>query len=401
MKEAEYYESRRQFIELETQAKERAFQKEISRLREEGGVIGARKSKDAAEAAQNQKDAIDNAREVAKAESQLATLRASSSSKITVLNIDQGNSVNKLTESYKSARQAAEAYFESQNRQQGRSLEAFGQGPREAVFTAGVNQIDDNFAQQERELENLKVLGKLEKGEYESRLAIIREFQQKSLASFDAYYNRLIQMQGNAANGANEAVNNYIDNAKNVAASTEQFVSNTFQGLEDSLTRFLTTGKGGFKEFANSIVTDITRIIVKQQIANALTRAMGSGGNFGEAGKFFGALLGSTGGSAASSGAFGIGVSGFAMGGVVERGRIVEVNENNGPGELFNVGNRQYLLASQAGQVKPQVAATTAQRAVPPINIVVNVPPSTDRLTAHQTALLVGRKVQEAMARGG
>ena len=61
---------------------------------------------------------------------------------------------------------------------------------------------------------------------------------------------------------------------------------------------FVTTGKLSFSDLANSIVADITRIIIKQQISNALGVA-GSGGSSGSGlmgliGTGIGMLTGST-----------------------------------------------------------------------------------------------------------
>ena len=398
-----YYESRRQFLELETQAKEESLRKEIQRLNQEQAIIDARnvKANDPTGEAQKARDSIDNTRKIAEAESQLAILRARNSSRAVILDIEEARAAKEKTDALLSARQAAEAYFESQNRQQNRTLEAFGQGPREQIFTQGVNQIDDNFAQQERELENLRVLGKLTKDEYDSRLAIIREFQAKSIQSFTQYYDRLIDLQGDAFNGASRAVKTYIDEVANVAQTTDTFVSNSLRGLEDGLTDFLTTGKFKYKEFATSIVADVNRIIIRQQIANALAGQMGAGSSGGSdiLGTLFGALMGSGGGM--SSGAFGIGVSGFAMGGQVERGRLVEVNETDGPGELFNVGNRQYLLASQSGRIEPQKASSSPKEQALTVinNFMLSSRP--DSSTQAQIAKTAGMGVQRALARNG
>lgn len=334
----------------------------------------------------------------------MAILRARNSSRAVILDIEEANAAKQKREALLSARQAAEAYFESQNRQQNRLLESFAQGPREALFAQGVNQIDDNFSQQERELENLRVLGKLTKDEYEARLAIIREFQARSIQSFTQYYDRLIDLQNDAFNGASRAVKTYIDEVANVAQTTDTFVSNSLRGLEDGLTDFLTTGKFKYKEFATSIVADVNRIIIRQQIANALAGQMGgsSGGGSDLIGSLFGALMGSGGGGKVmSSGTFGTGVAGYAMGGQVERGRLVEVNETDGPGELFNVGNRQYLLASQSGRVEPQKATSTPKEQALTVinNFMLSSRP--DSSTQAQLAKTAGMGVQRALARNG
>src|SRR5574343_1034232 len=401
MNERDYYEAKRQFIELESAAKEDAFRKEIARLQEEGGVIAARKARDESERAQQQRDQIDNARAVAKAQADLSLLRARTSAQETELTLKQTLANRQLEQSYASATRAAQEFLDTQNTQQARLLAGLGQGQQDRNRLAGINQIEDRFLQQRQELENQRILrgADMTEAEYQKRLAIINEFQQKSLASFNAYYDRLIELQSSAAIGANEAINNYIENAQNVAATTDQFVSSTLDGLEDSLTKFLTTGKSGFKEFANAIVADITRIIVKQQIANALASQMGNFNSSSGFGSFLSALLGSGASKSMSSGAFGIGISGAAMGGEVSRGQIIEVNETNGPGELFNVGDRQYLLASQAGSIRPQKASSSTNREA--MNVIMNFTLSApaDRRTQSQVAVAAGRGLQSAMAR--
>lgn len=390
--ESDYYQAKREFLERTTQAQEEAFQREIQRLNKEK-LQG--------------KDKIDNDRKIAEAEAKLAILRASATSKDDQLRIQQEQSLKRIAAAYLAARQAAEEYYSNQVRQQQRSLSAIGEGPREQVRNAGIAAIEDDFARQRQALEFQRArleaenkFGNEAKKQYENQLAIIREFQAKSIASFEAYYQRILELQGDAAVGASRAVKTYIDEAANVAGSTEQFLNNTFQGLEDSLTSFITTGKANFKDFANAIVADITRIIIKQQIANALAGQFGSFDSGGAFSQLFLSLMGNRAGSAMSSGAFGIGLQGFANGGYVERGRVVEVNERNGPGELFNVGGRQYLLASQAGYISPQ-QGRAADR--PPVVVNQNFAFSgaVDRRTQSQVAAMAGRGVQVAMARNG
>jgi lambda family phage tail tape measure protein len=385
--ERDYYESRRQFIALESQAKERAFEQEIARLQQED-LKG--------------KDKIDNTRKIAEAEAQLAILRAKTSSELTNLNLQQKISLDELAKSYDSARQAAQDYLDTQNRQQDRLIQGLGQGERQRGFDIGRNQIEDNFTGQRRELENLRVLGKLSEGEYEKRLAIIEEFQQRSLQSFADYYDQLIKMQSSAAIGASEAINNYVESAENIAQTTDDLFSRTFQNAEDALTEFLTTGKLNYKAFADSLVADITRIIVKQQLAIQVQKLMGLVGPDTSSGSFLQSLLGGAlgFGGKMSSGAFGIGISGAAMGGTVSRGQIIEVNETKkGPGELLNVGSRQYLLASQAGSITPQKQeAKAAQQAITVINN-FTLPGRVDRATEGQIAKAVGRGMQTSMTR--
>lgn len=108
----------------------------------------------------------------------------------------------------------------------------------------------------------------------------------------------MLAAQGEWVNGAHKALQNYVDQSANVAAQTANAFVSAFQGMEDALVTFVTTGKLSFSDLANSIVADITRIIIKQQISNALGVA-GSGGSSGSGlmgliGTGIGMLTGST-----------------------------------------------------------------------------------------------------------
>jgi len=152
--------------------------------------------------------------------------------------------------------------------------------------------------------------------------------------------------------------------------------------MEDALVKFITTGKLDFKSLADSLVADITRIIVKQQIMIPLLQALGLGGGAGGGGgaltSFFGSLFGGP----------------RASGGPVAPGRVYEVNER-GP-ELLEVGGRDYLMmGSQGGNVKPNQPAGRS------VSMTINVQatPGTSRQTALQTGSAVGQRVREALAR--
>ena len=51
-------------------------------------------------------------------------------------------------------------------------------------------------------------------------------------------------------------------------------VIGAFQGMEDALTTFVTTGKANFRDLANSIIADITRIAIRQAIIKPLVGAL-------------------------------------------------------------------------------------------------------------------------------
>jgi lambda family phage tail tape measure protein len=236
-------------------------------------------------------------------------------------------------------------------------------------------------------------------------------------------YNR----QRDAIFGASEAIRKYQEGAANTGLLIENAMTHAFQGMEDALVTFATTGKLSFKGLADSIVADITRIIIKQQIAFAFGVSGGSaggssggigGGLTGLLGMAAGALFGTAGSAAAASSmagdsmdnmmsltnAFGT-APGRAAGGPVSPGGLYEVNEGGLP-ELLAAGGKQYLMmGAQSGTVTPQAAsasqASSAQHGNTYVTVQVSPPSGSSRETAQQWGAAAGRQLQQALRRNG
>ena len=54
------------------------------------------------------------------------------------------------------------------------------------------------------------------------------------------------------------------------AALGERAVTGAFRGMEDALVRFVSTGKAGFNDLAQSIIADLARIAIRQRITGPL-----------------------------------------------------------------------------------------------------------------------------------
>ncbi|PAV05558.1 phage tail tape measure protein [Arsenophonus sp. ENCA] len=62
---------------------------------------------------------------------------------------------------------------------------------------------------------------------------------------------------------------------ENVFDNMRNMTKNAFDGMSNTLTDFVTTGKFNFSDFAQSVVNDITRMIVKMMIFKALESSLG------------------------------------------------------------------------------------------------------------------------------
>jgi lambda family phage tail tape measure protein len=89
--------------------------------------------------------------------------------------------------------------------------------------------------------------------------------------------------------GAVDALTDYVDAAKDVAGQTKKLFMDAFQGLENAIAKFATTGKLEFRELANSIIEDLIRITIRKGITGPLAEGLGSifSGAFGGGGAGF------------------------------------------------------------------------------------------------------------------
>jgi hypothetical protein len=84
-----------------------------------------------------------------------------------------------------------------------------------------------------------------------------------------------------APGGAKKALDDYAEAARKTGTLINGAFTNAFRGMEDALVKFVMTGKLSFKDLANSIISDMIRIMIQQQITGPL--AAGMKGLFGNA----------------------------------------------------------------------------------------------------------------------
>lgn len=187
-----------------------------------------------------------------------------------------------------------------------------------------IGMSQENIAKLDEEIAKLK----------ERRAVIQATAEQRRLDPVAGLQDGVIQLEG--------MVNDVAGNISNITQSA-------FNGMSDSLTNFIMTGKADFSSLAKSILSDLTSMIVKMALFNAMKSAFG-GTSFG---KFLGFADGGYVGYA-SGGYTGDGGK-YTPAGVVHRGEYVitkEATSRLGIGFLNHLNyGRGYATGGAVGSI--------------------------------------------------
>jgi len=188
-----------------------------------------------------------------------------------------------------------------------------------------------------------------------------------------AAYEELIRASDHWLAGATRALQDYAEEAKDMATQVESVISDAAKGLEDALVAAATTGKFEFKSLVDSIISDIARITIRQNITAPLAQGLNGfignifGGQSGGGG-FFGNLF-------ADGGAFQNGqqVTAFAKGGLVDQPTIFPMA--NGMGLMGEAGPEAVLPLTRmsSGRLGVDAQSTTASGDVH-VTVINNTP---------------------------
>ena len=163
------------------------------------------------------------------------------------------------------------SYQQSQREQYGRQLEAFGMGAEAQKQAEAVKSIYREYQKELASLAKGTPKDLLGSQKYLDEQQVIRNGLQQSLKDYADYYAALKEKQTDWRNGALTAFADYRDNAANVAEQTRNAFSGAFQGMEDAVAKFVTTGKLNFSSLAESIIADIVRMQVKSAASGIMS----------------------------------------------------------------------------------------------------------------------------------
>lgn len=198
-------------------------------------------------------------------------------------------------------------YQQTRDLQVGRQLSAMTLGSNDRSLVDAINQAQDRFRRIRDGFTN-KMLreggaGALDSKQYLQGISQIDAAMRDQVAREQEYAQQRLAIQSNWKNGAVKAVNDWVDETRNLMGQSQQLFSSVFSGFEDVVASFVTTGKAKFSDFARSIIADMARIAARQAMLGFVTKVAGAlfGGFSGDT--IGGSMTGDVSGMTASNGA--------------------------------------------------------------------------------------------------
>ncbi|WP_428845738.1 phage tail tape measure protein [Comamonas testosteroni] len=276
----DYYSQKRTLIEESSKVEETALQEQIARLQQEK-VKGA--------------DALAVKKQIADTESKLVAKRLENEEKLKALSHEEKLALDRQRMALEALAESHQRAMEQMRIQQQRTVDSAWMGSKGRQRAENLWGIEDSYLAEERNLRDRRMftpnLSKEQQDQIDQRLAYLEVEKNERIRIAKATYTELDALQSRWELGASFAMQNYADQASNVAQQTADAFTNAFKGMEDALVNFVMSGKLDFKSLANSIIADLVRIQARQAVVGLATGVrslfgFATGGYTGDGGKY-------------------------------------------------------------------------------------------------------------------
>ncbi|WEA19057.1 phage tail length tape measure family protein [Pseudomonas juntendi] len=133
-------------------------------------------------------------------------------------------------------------------------------------------QTNDRLLQLQTELAN--ATDEKQRQALQGQIDAINEFLPQQLAAMQAGWAQIDQAMLNPINGWTAAVQNFGNQARNIAGQTESLFSGAFNGMTDSIYNFVTTGKLSMSDLAGTFASGALRMLIQWGTAQVAMAAL-------------------------------------------------------------------------------------------------------------------------------
>lgn len=178
-------------------------------------------------------------------------------------------------------------------------------------------EIEREFNEKREDLQRRRQDGSIKTSEeYDRYNQELDKALAERLDKYRSHYDQLDELQGNWLAGAQNGLANWVDTSSDYYTQVSDLVGNTLDGLVDNMADALSGNKADWASWANSVLNELQKVLLRAIMVNTLKSA-GDSGWFGSLGGMFGS---SVAGGATPSGAYTGAASQlkFAKGGVMD-----------------------------------------------------------------------------------
>nr|WP_276559994.1 phage tail tape measure protein [Citrobacter freundii] len=183
-------------------------------------------------------------------------------------------------------------------------------------------EIEREFNEKREDLQRRRQDGSIKTSEeYDRYNQELDKALAERLDKYRSHYDQLDELQGNWLAGAQNGLANWVDTSSDYYTQVSDLVGNTLDGLVDNMADALSGNKDDWASWANSVLNELQKVLLRAIMVNTLKSA-GDSGWFGSLGGMFGSSVAgaASAGGATPSGAYTGAASQlkFAKGGVMD-----------------------------------------------------------------------------------
>lgn len=217
--------------------------------------------------------------------------------------VDRLNSVKKANEENLKVAEFV-ATLQAQNANAAASMNAeiagAGLGDKERERLRERLAIEREFLDQQSDLQKRRQSNEISQNVYDRETAALSDALQQRLELLEDHYKKRDELEGNWIAGAQNGLANWVDTSSDYYTQVSDLVGNTLDGLVDNMADALSGNKADWASWANSVLSELQKVLLRAIMVNSLKSA-GESGWFGSLGGMFG---GSSAGGSTPSGLY-------------------------------------------------------------------------------------------------
>ncbi|MGM1226091.1 phage tail tape measure protein [Escherichia coli] len=174
-------------------------------------------------------------------------------------------------------------------------LAVYGQGERARERMRELQQIRDSFRQKDADLQSQYQTGDISEDFYRQARAQNAQYLSERLKDQAAFYAESDVQRADWQKGLQEGLSNWVDNASDYASQAAQLATEGISGLVNNITEMLNGNKVEWRNWASSVLQEISKVLMNAAIVNGIKTAAnsmsGAGGFIGSIGDWLGGAV--------------------------------------------------------------------------------------------------------------